>query len=119
MTHLFRAGLIVLGLLSLVEVAGPLTTDGQHPPMVIALIGAGLGLISIVLVIVAWPGRMAAAITLIVLRLLSALTAAPAFLVPEVPTGAKIAAGVGISLTVVGAALVLAGLRRPALADAR
>jgi len=111
--------LIVLGLLSLVEVAGPLTTDGQHPPMVIALIGAGLGLISIVLVILAWPGRMAAAITLIVLRLLSALTAVPAFLVPDVPTGAKIAAGLGISLTVVGAALVLAGLRRPALVDAR
>jgi hypothetical protein len=119
MTRLYRAGLIVLGLLSLVELAGPLTTDGQHPPMVIALIGAGLGLISIVLVILAWPGRMSAAIAVIVLRLLSALTAVPAFLVPDVPTGAKVAAGVGISLTVVGSALVLAGLRRPVLADAR
>jgi hypothetical protein len=53
MTRLYRAGLIVLGLLSLVDLAGPLFTDGQHPPMVIALIGAGLGLISIVLVILA------------------------------------------------------------------
>jgi hypothetical protein len=118
MTRLFRAGLIVLGLLSLVEVAGPLTTDGQHPPMQIALIGAGLGLISIVLVILAWPGRMAPAIGVIVLRLLSALTAVPAFLVPDVPIGAKIAAGAGITLTVVGAALVLAGLRRRALVTA-
>jgi hypothetical protein len=118
MTRLFRAGLIVLGLLSLVEVAGPVTTDGQHPPMQIALIGAGLGLISIVLVILAWPGRMAPAIGVIVLRLLSALTAVPAFLVPDVPIGAKIAAGVGITLTVVGAALVLAGLRRRALVTA-
>ena len=41
MTRLYRAGLIVLGLLSLVDLAGPLITDGQHPPMVIALIGAG------------------------------------------------------------------------------
>jgi hypothetical protein len=119
MTRLSRAGLIVLGLLSLVELAGPLTTDGQHPPMVIALIGAGLGLISIILVILAWRGRVAAAITLVVVRLLSALTAVPAFLVPGVPTGPMIAAGFGIGLTVVGAALVLAGLRRPALVGAR
>jgi hypothetical protein len=54
-----------------------------------------------------------------VLRLLSALTAVPAFLVSDVPTGPMIAAGFGIGLTVVGAALVLAGLRRPAVASAR
>ena len=119
MTRVSRAGLIVLGLLSLVDLAGPLFTDGQHPPMAIALIGAGLGLISIILVILAWPGRVAAAITLVLVRLLSALTAVPAFLVPGVPTGPMIAAGLGIGLTVVGAALVLAGLRRPALASAR
>jgi hypothetical protein len=119
MTRLYRAGLIVLGLLSLVDLAGPLITDGLHPPMVIALIGAGLGLISIVLAILAWSGRLAAAIALVVLRLLSALTAVPAFLEPGVPTGPMIAAGVGIGLTVAGAALVLAGLRRPAVASAR
>jgi hypothetical protein len=119
MTRVSRAGLIVLGLLSLVDLAGPLFTDGQHPPMAIALIGAGLGLISIILVILAWRGRVAAAITLVLVRLLSALTAVPAFLVPGVPTDPMIAAGLGIGLTVVGAALVLAGLRRPALASAR
>ena len=119
MTRLSRAGLIVLGLLSLVDLAGPLLTDGQHPPMVIALIGAGLGLISIILVILAWRARVSAAIALVVVRLLSALGAVPAFLEPGVPTGGMIAAGVGIGLTVVGAALVLAGLRRPALVSAR
>ena len=119
MTRLYRAGLILLGLLSLVSLASPLTTDGQHPPMMIALIDAGVGLIGIILVILAWRGRMAAAIALIVVRLLAALTAVPAFLVPGVPTGPMIAAGFGIGLTVVGAALVLAGLRRPALASAR
>jgi hypothetical protein len=119
MTRLYRAGLIVLGLLSLVDLAGPLLTDGQHPPMAIALIGAGLGLLSIVLVILAWRGRLAAAIALVVLRLLSALAAVPAFLVPDVPTVPMIAAGLGIGLTVVGAALVFAGLRRPAVVGAR
>ncbi|HEY6687809.1 MAG TPA: hypothetical protein VI094_16525 [Propionibacteriaceae bacterium] len=93
--------------------AGPLLTDGQQPPMIIALIGAGLGLISIVLVILAWRGRLAAAIALVVLRLLSAFTAVPAFLVSDVPTGPMIAAGFGIGLTVVGAALVLAGCGVP------
>ena len=119
MTRVYRAGLIVLGLLSLVELSGPLTTDGQHPPMTIALIGAGLGLISILLVILAWRGRAAAAIALVVLRLLSALTAVPVFLEPGVPTGPMIAAGFGIGLTLVGVALTLAGLRRPALVTAR
>jgi hypothetical protein len=119
MTRLYRAGLILLGLLSLVSLTSPLTTDGQHPPMMIALIDAGVGLIGIILVILAWRGRMAAAIALIVVRLLAALTAVPAFLVPGVPTGPMIAAGAGIGLTVVGAALVLAGLRRPALVSAR
>jgi hypothetical protein len=119
MTRLSRAGLIMLGLLSLVSLAEPLITDGQHPPMTIALIDAGVGLIGIILVILAWPGRTPAAIALVVVRLLSALTAVPAFLVPGVPTGAMIAAGVSIGLTVVGAALVLAGLRRPVLASAR
>ena len=118
MSRVFHTGLIVLGLLSLVDLAGPLLTDGEHPPMVIALIGAGFGLVSIILVILAWPGRVAVAITLVVVRFLSALAAVPAFLEPGVPTGPMTAAGVGIGLTVVGAALVLAGLRRPALAGA-
>ena len=53
----------------------------------IALVDAGFGLISIVLVILAWPGRLWAAIALVVVRLLIALTAVPAFLVPGVPAG--------------------------------
>jgi hypothetical protein len=118
MTRVSRAGLIVLGVLSLVSLSSPLWTDGQHPPMMIALIDAGFGLICIILVALAWPGRLWAAIAAVVLRLLMALTAVPAFLVPGVPAGAMISAGVGIGLTVVGAALVLAGVRRRALVNA-
>jgi hypothetical protein len=118
MTHVSRAGLIVLGLLSLVSLSSPLWTDGQHPPMMIALIDAGVGLICIILIALAWPGRLWAAITVVVMRLLVALTAVPAFLVPGVPTGPMIAAGLGIGFTVLGAALVFAGLRRRALVNA-
>ena len=114
MSTVYRAGLVVLGLLSLGDLSAPLLTDGQTPPMFIALIGAALGLISVVLVILAWRGRLAAAIGLVVVRLLSALTALPAFFVPGVPAGPMILAGTLITLTLVGTGLVLGGVRRPA-----
>ena len=70
------------------------------------------------LVVLAWRGRTAAAVGLVVVRLLSALTAVPAFVVTGVPPLPMILAGVFITLTVIGAGLVLAGLRRPALVGA-
>jgi hypothetical protein len=118
MSRSYRAGLIILGVLSLADLAGPLITDGQHPPMFIALIGSAFGLISIVLSILAWRGRPAAAIALVVVRLLSALTAVPAFTESGVPTGPMIIAGVFIALTLAGIVAVLTGLRRPAVASA-
>ena len=45
----------------------------------------------------------------IVLRVISALTALPAFFVTDVPAAAKIAAVVIVVLTVVGSALTLGG----------
>ena len=48
-----------------------------------------------------------------VVRLLSALTAVPAFLEPGVPAVPMILAGIAITVTVVGVVLVFAGLRRP------
>ena len=108
MTRLSRAGLVILGVLSLGDLAAPLLTDGEHPPMFIALIGAAIGAISIVLLILAWQGRTAAAIALVVVRLLSALTAVPAFIVPGVPAVPMILAGVVITMTLVGIGFVLA-----------
>ena len=81
--------------------------------MSIALIGAGLGLLTLVLIALAWQGRVAPAVGAVVLRVLSALTAVPAFLFDGVPTVPKVLAGIAITLTVAGSVLVLAGLRRP------
>ena len=114
----YRAGLVVLGILSVGDLASPLLTDGQTPPMSIALIGSGLGLLSLVLIILAWRGRAAAAVGVVILRVLSALTAVPAFLFDGVPTVAKVLAGTLITLTVVGGVLVLVGVRKPAPAVA-
>jgi hypothetical protein len=119
MSTAYRAGLVVLGVLSVVDLAAPLLTDGETPPLSIALIGSGLGLLSLILIVLAWRGRVAAALGVVVLRLLSALTAVPAFVFDGVPTVPKVLAGIAITLTVIGSVLVLAGLRRPAPAVAR
>lgn len=118
MSATYRAGLAILGVISLGDLAAPLLTDGQTPPMSIALIGSALGLISLVLVVLAWRGRAAAGVGLVVVRLLSALTAVPAFVFTGVPLVPMVLAGVFIALTVIGVGLVLAGLRRPALVRA-
>ena len=119
MSTSLRAGLVVLGVLSLGDLAAPLLTDGESPPMSIALIGSALGAASLLLLALAWRGRVSAAIGLVALRVLSALTAVPAFFVENVPVVPMVLAGVAISLTVIGSVLVLAGIRQPALVGAR
>jgi hypothetical protein len=119
MSRSSRAGLLVLGVLSPGDCAAPLITDGQHPPMSIALIGSALGVVSIVLAVLAWRGRTPAALGLIAIRLLSALTAIPAFTMSGIPVVPKVLAAVLITGTVVGAVLTLSGIRRLAPADVR
>lgn len=119
MSRSFRAGLIVLGALSVLDLLGPLFTDGEHPPMAVALVGSVIGVASLALVVSAWRGAARAVIPLVVLRLLSALSAAPAFFASGVPGPAIVAAAAAIILTVVGVVFVLSGARRQAAAVAR
>lgn len=114
---MYRFGLALLGLLALLDLGMPLLTDGEHPPMSIAIGSAIVGLISLVLVVFAWRGRRWALAPLITLRLASALLAVPAFFEDGVPTGAVVAAGVGVAATVVGVITVLLPERQ--LAGAR
>ena len=107
MSPTFRAGLGVLGLLAVADVALPLLSDGEHPPMAIALVAAAMGVASLVLIAFAARGSRGATIGLIVLRALSAFSAVPAFFEPGVPVAARIAAGAGVALTALGVALVL------------
>lgn len=107
MSPTFRTGLVLLGLLSLGDLATPLLSDGEHPPMAIALAGAVIGLVSLMLIWLAARGSRGATIGLIVLRVLSALSAVPAFSESGVPAAAQVAAGVGIVLTIIGVGLVL------------
>lgn len=116
MSTTFRTGLGILGLLSLADVAGLVLTDGEHPPMAIAAVGAVIGVISLALVAAAWRGVRRAVVPLVVLRVLSALSAVPAFFEPDVPGAAKAAAGIAIVLTVLGLSLTLAPSRTMASA---
>jgi hypothetical protein len=106
---MFRTGLLILGLLSVADLLLPLLTDGESPPVAVALVAAALGLASLVLVISAWRGARKAILPLIVLRALSAAAALPAFFEPDVPAPAMAAAAAVIVLTAVGATLLLKG----------
>jgi hypothetical protein len=108
-----RAGLVVLGVLSVLDLIGPLTTDGEHPPMGIALVGSLLGLVSLALVVSAWRGARRAVLPLVVLRGLSALTAVPALFVDGVPGPIVLLVAVGLVVTVAAIVAVVAGARRP------
>ncbi|TCK22612.1 hypothetical protein [Pseudonocardia endophytica] len=112
MSAAVRTGLVLLGLLSLVDVVGVFTTDGTNPPMSIAVLGTVLGLISLVLIWWAWRGERWPTVALVVVRLVSAATAVPAFFVGDVPGGVVVFAGALVLLTLVGCGLVLPALRR-------
>lgn len=119
MSRTFRAGLIVLGVLAVGDLSAPLLTDGEHPPMAIALVAAAIGLVSLALVAAAWRGARRAVVPLVVLRVLSALSAVPAFFEAGVPAAAKAAAVALLVLTGFGLALLFAPSRRPAVEGAR
>jgi hypothetical protein len=108
----FVTGLVIAGLLALGDITTPLTSDGEHPPMVIGIICAVLGLVTAAGIVLARRGSRGGVAAIIVTRLLSAVTALPAFFVDGVPAPARAAAAVGVA--VVAVALIAPRLRRPA-----
>ncbi len=101
-----RTGLILLGLLSLGDIADLALTDGQHPPYAVAALGAALGVGSLYFIVKAWQGSRAALRPLCAMRIVSALTAVPAFFVHDVPAAALGAAAAIVVLTAVSVFLV-------------
>jgi hypothetical protein len=100
-----RVGLAIFGLLSVGDVVTIFLTDGDHPPYAVAAVGTLLGLVSLVLVVQAWRDPSRSLRLLIGLRVLSAITAIPAFFVSDVPAGAEVGAAAIIVLTAVGVVL--------------
>jgi len=104
-----RAGLVLLGLLSLADIATLPLTDGEHPPYPIAALAALLGAVSLVLVVQALRDATRSLRLLIGLRVLSAVTALPAFFVDDAPAAAQGAAGGIVVLTAAGVLLSARG----------
>lgn len=110
--RLLRVGLVLAGLLGVGDViTGVQAVAGAFfaPPAV----GIGmivLGVLTVALVPVAWNGRRWPAWVAVAARVLSAVTALPAFFVPDVPAAGVIAASVGLLLSATVAVLVAFGL---------
>jgi len=104
-----RAGLAILGLLSLGDMSTILLTDGETPPYAVAAAALVLGLVSLALVVRAFRRPSGSLRLLIGLRILSAVLAVPAFFVPDVPAGAQAAAAAVVVLTAVGVLLTARG----------
>jgi len=107
-----RYGLVVLGLLSVADLALPFVSDGEHPPMSVALISLGLGVVTLACLPRAWRANRSALAGVVASRLLSALLTLPAFFVGGVPAGVVAAAVGSVALTVLGVVIALAGARQ-------
>jgi len=103
----YRIALVTLGLLSLVDIASPLMTDGDYYPMAVALVCSAIGVASLVCVILVWRGATRAVLPLVTLRLVSAVTAVPALIVAEVPGGIRAFAAIFVLMTLVACATVV------------
>lgn len=103
-----RIGLMIFGLLSVGDIATPALTDGDTPPYAVAALAAVLGVVSLGLVVRAFRDPDRPLRLLIGLRILSAVTALPAFFVTDVPVGAVAAAAVVVVLTAAGVLLTVA-----------
>lgn len=116
LSKLNKAGLVLAFLLGLVDLTGPFqpTPDGQAgPPYSILILGAVLGLITVVGVVIAWRTARRGAVRVVAgARIISVITALPAFFV-DVPAGLKMTVGAFVIVTVATVAMMLTPARRP------
>jgi hypothetical protein len=112
-----RVGLVIAAVLAVGDVVSAFfpTPDGAvGPPLPIVVLGGLLGIATLAAVVVAWrTGRRGALRIVAGTRVLSAITALPAFFV-DVPALVKLLVAVFVVLTVVSVVLVLAPARRAA-----
>ncbi len=102
-----KVGLILLAVAAIANIV-PTPSGEVGPPLGILIAGATLGLITLVAVFMAWtgPSRKAALVAVIV-SVINALLAVPAFIEPGVSSTMKTLAGIFIAWTAVAVALTL------------
>jgi hypothetical protein len=112
-----RVGLALAALLGVADVVSAFfpTPDGEvGPPLPIVLLGGVIGLATLAAVVVGWRSGGRGALRIVAgTRVLSAITALPAFFV-DVPAWLKLVVAVAVVLTVVCVVLVLSPARQSA-----
>jgi hypothetical protein len=109
-----KIGLVLAVLFGLGDLSSPFTPvgadDGQAgPPMPVLVADAVLGIVTLVAVVFAWRSASRVAARIVAgTRILSALTALPAFFVSGVPAPVVALVAVSVVLTIVCVVLVLA-----------
>jgi uncharacterized membrane protein len=119
LTKLNRTGLaiaLLLGLVDIVSTFTPAPEDAQAgPPDAILWIDCLLGVITVVAVVIAWrTGRRGAVRIAAGARIVSMITALPAFFV-DVPAGLQVAVALFVVVTITCVALMLTSSRQPAV----
>ena len=111
-------GLIIAALLGAVDILSVVQAGADDgPPLPVLVIGVVLGIITLVGVSLAWRGKRGGVTTVVVSRVLSALSGIPVFFVgeeEEVPDWVAPSVAVAIVLTIVALALIYAGRREAA-----
>ena len=102
----------LLGVIDIISLAALVSDADGGPPVLVTLIGAVLGVITLVGARMAWRGGRSGVVAVIVSRVLSALLALPAFFVDDVPDWVPPVVGIFVVLTVVGVGLLVVALRR-------
>lgn len=105
-----RIGLVLSAWLAAGDVALPVLSDGDFPPMVVVFVVAGLGVVTLAALVPAWRGSTVAQWIVVAARLLSALVALPALFVGGVPAIAVTTAAAWVVLTVAVVATLVPGL---------
>lgn len=96
-SHTFIAGLAVSVVLALADVLGlAAISAADAPPAVIVIVGAALGLITLVGVWTAWRHQRGGRATVIVSRLLSLVLGVPVYFTDGAPSWAKVVVTIGI-----------------------
>ena len=109
---LTRAGLVLAGLLAVGDIGGGLgqLSVGSLLPIEVAVAAIVLGSATLALIPVAWRGKGWAIALIVVFRVVSALTALPAFFAPDVPAAAVVIAAATVLLT--ATTVVMLSIRR-------
>ena len=105
---------VVLGVVDIASLLIPTPPDGQGPPLSVTIFSAVMGVITVAAaVVVARSGNRTAVRVMAAARILSGLTAVPAFFEPDVPPVFVAFGAAVVVLTVIAVVLLMSRARTP------